>query len=100
MFILKFILEQKRLLNSFRSKLTLLENDAELIHFIKEEPLPTDMLLGLLHLRDNDLTSNGILSLDLQTYVRCSTEGFHKGRREFETNKKKEKDSFFLLKIT
>ncbi len=55
------------------------------------------MLLGLLHLRDNDLTSNGILSLDLQTYVRCSTEGFHKGRREFETNKKKEKDSFFLL---
>lgn len=37
------------------------------------------MLLGLFHLRDNDQTSNGILSLELQTYVRCSPEGFHIG---------------------
>ncbi|UJR28495.1 hypothetical protein I4U23_009733 [Adineta vaga] len=70
--------EQSRLLKSFRSKINLLENDAELIHFIKEEPLPADTLLGLLHLRDNDQISNGILTLDLQTYVRCSGERFHK----------------------
>jgi hypothetical protein len=48
-----------------------------MIYFLKEEPLPADMLLGLFHLRDNDQTSNGILSLELQTYVRCSTEGLH-----------------------
>jgi hypothetical protein len=48
-----------------------------MIYFLKEEPLPSDILLGLFHLRDNDQTSNGILSLELQTYVRCSTEGFH-----------------------
>jgi hypothetical protein len=51
-----------------------------MIHFIKEEPLPADMLLGLFHLRDNDQTSNGILSLELQTYVRCSPEGILKGK--------------------
>jgi hypothetical protein len=67
-------------LHSFRSTIDLLESDGELIYFIKEEPLPTDMLLGLLHLRDNDQTSNGILSLELQTYVRCSTEGYHLGK--------------------
>ncbi|CAF3724556.1 unnamed protein product [Adineta steineri] len=70
--------EQNRLLSSFLSKENLLENDAEMIHFIKEEPLQADTLLGLFHLRDNDQTSNGILSLDLKTYVRCSTERFHK----------------------
>ncbi|CAF1564560.1 unnamed protein product [Adineta ricciae] len=70
--------EQNRLLQSFRSKINLLENDAELIHFTKEEPLLADTLLGLLHLRDNDQTSNGILTLELQTYVRCSGERFHR----------------------
>jgi hypothetical protein len=79
------ILEQTRLLTSFHSTIILLENDAEMIHLVKEEALPTDMLLGLFHLRDNDPTSNGILSLELQTYVRCATEGFHPGRiREFD----------------
>ncbi|CAF1040519.1 unnamed protein product [Rotaria sp. Silwood1] len=67
--------EQSRLLNSFRSNINLLDNDAQLIHIIKEEPLSADTLLGLLHLRDNDQTSNGILSLELQTYIRCSPEG-------------------------
>ncbi|CAF4836250.1 unnamed protein product, partial [Rotaria sp. Silwood1] len=66
---------QSRLLNSFRSNINLLDNDAQLIHIIKEEPLSADTLLGLLHLRDNDQTSNGILSLELQTYIRCSPEG-------------------------
>ncbi|CAF3582600.1 unnamed protein product [Rotaria sordida] len=69
--------EQNRLLNSFRSNINLLENDAQLIHIIKEEPLSADTLLGLLHLRDNDQTSNGILSLELQTYIRCAPEGVH-----------------------
>ncbi|CAF1042287.1 unnamed protein product [Rotaria sp. Silwood1] len=67
--------EQSRLLNSFRSNINLLDSDAQLIHIIKEEPLSADTLLGLLHLRDNDQTSNGILSLELQTYIRCSPEG-------------------------
>ncbi|CAF2757826.1 unnamed protein product [Rotaria sp. Silwood2] len=66
--------EQNRLLNSFRSNINLLESDAQLIHIIREEPLPADVLLGLLHLRDSDQTSNGILSLELQTYIRCSPE--------------------------
>ena len=79
--ILFTILEQIRLLNSFRSSINLLENDAEMIHFIKEEPLQSDILLGLFHLRDNDQTSNGILSLELHTYVRCSTEGIHIGKK-------------------
>ncbi len=74
-----FCKEKNRLLNSFLSTINLLETDAELIHFIKEEPLSADILLGLFHLRDNDQTSNGILSLELQTYVRCSTEGVHIG---------------------
>ncbi|CAF3540872.1 unnamed protein product, partial [Rotaria sp. Silwood2] len=65
---------QNRLLNSFRSNINLLESDAQLIHIIREEPLPADVLLGLLHLRDSDQTSNGILSLELQTYIRCSPE--------------------------
>ncbi|CAF1916089.1 unnamed protein product [Rotaria magnacalcarata] len=67
--------EQSRLFNSFLSNINLVENDAQLIHLIKEEPLATDALLGLLHLRDNDQTANGILSLDLRTYIRCSPEG-------------------------
>ena len=50
-----------------------------MIHMTKEEPLPADMLLGLFHLRDNDQIANGILSLELQTYVRCFTEGLHSG---------------------
>ena len=70
------------LLTSFRSAISLVGNDAELIHFVKEEPLPTDMLLGLLHLRDNDQASNGILSLELRTYVRCATEGVHEGKQQ------------------
>ena len=82
-----FILEQNRLLESFRSKVNLLENDAELIHFIKEESLPADTLLGLLHLRDNDQTSNGILTLELQTYVRCSSERFHRSKRHYTGSK-------------
>ena len=91
-----FHLDQIRLLHSFRSTIDLLESDAELIHFIKEEPLPTDMLLGLLHLRDNDQTSNGILSLELQTYVRCSTEGYHLGNN-IEIKELKSNIFFFLL---
>jgi len=79
---LSFILEQNHLFNSFRSTINLIETDAELIHFIKEEQLPADMLLGLFHLRDNDQTANGILSLELQTYIRCSTEGFHIGNKQ------------------
>lgn len=83
-----FLLEQIRLWNSFHSSIDLLENDAGLIHFIKEEPLPSEMLLALLHLRDNDQSSNGILSLELQTYVRCSMEGFHLGKSRMNDNKR------------
>lgn len=52
-----------------------------MIHMMKEEQLPPDMLLGLLHLRDNDQIANGILSLELQTYVRCFAEGIHTGKK-------------------
>ena len=40
------------------------------------------MLLGLFHLRDNDQTSNGQLSLELYTYIRCSTEGLNLGKKK------------------
>ncbi|CAF4424062.1 unnamed protein product, partial [Rotaria sp. Silwood2] len=73
---------QNRLLNSFRSNINLLESDAQLIHIIREEPLPADVLLGLLHLRDSDQTSNGILSLELQTYIRCSPERVQIGKKK------------------
>ena len=63
-----------------------MENDAEIIHMIKEEQLPSEMLLGLLHLRDNDQIANGILSLELQTYVRCFTEGSHIGKKNNNNN--------------
>lgn len=80
MFYKRFFLEQIRLLNSYRSSVSLLENDAPLIHLTKEEPLSADELLGLLHLHDSDQTANGILSLELQTYVRCSPEGIQTGK--------------------
>lgn len=57
-----------------------------MIHMIKEEQLPAEMLLGLLHLRDNDQIANGILSLELQTYVRCFTEGSHIGKKNNNKN--------------
>ena len=45
-----------------------------MIYLAKVEPLSATSLLGILHLRDHDQISNGNLSLDLQTYVPCSTE--------------------------
>jgi hypothetical protein len=54
------------------------------------------MLLGLFHLRDNDQTANGILSLELQTYVRCSTEGFNIGNKH-ERERDKVLNNLFLF---
>ncbi|CAF2404244.1 unnamed protein product [Rotaria sp. Silwood2] len=66
--------EQNRFINLFRSSINLIENDAEMICLTKEESLPANTLLALLHLYDNDQISNGSLSLNLQTYVQCSRE--------------------------
>ncbi|CAM2708404.1 unnamed protein product [Rotaria socialis] len=66
--------EQNRLISAFRSRINLIENDAELVILSKEEPLPANTLLALLHLRDNDQTSNGTFPLRLQTHVKCSKE--------------------------
>ncbi|CAF4043995.1 unnamed protein product [Rotaria sordida] len=66
--------EQNRFINSFRSSINLIENDAEIISLTKEESLPVNTLLALLHLYDNDQISNRSLSLNLQTYVQCSRE--------------------------
>ncbi len=69
-----YLLEQNRFINSFHSHINLIEKDAEIILLTKEEPLPINTLLGLFHLRDNDQISNGVLTLNLQTYVQCTTE--------------------------
>ncbi|CAF3385266.1 unnamed protein product [Rotaria sp. Silwood1] len=66
--------EQNHFINSFRSTINLIENDAEVICLTKEESLPINTLLALFHLYDNDQISNGSLSLNLQTYVQCSQE--------------------------
>ncbi|CAF1995139.1 unnamed protein product [Rotaria magnacalcarata] len=66
--------EQNRFISAFRSRINLIENDAELVILSKEEPLPANTLLALLHLRDNDQISNGTFPLRLQTHVQCSKE--------------------------
>ena len=69
-----FHLEQNHLIDSFHSSIKPIENDAELILLSKDEPLPAHTLLALIHLRDKDEISNGLLSLSLQTYVQCPIE--------------------------
>ncbi len=74
LYVNSFLLEQNHFINSFHSSINLIENDAKMILLTKEEPLPANTLLAFLHLRDNDQLSNGFLTLNLQTYIQCSTE--------------------------